>query len=475
MANENSFYTGKLIYKGIEFSFVFDEKELRLIPPQDKKQEIKYEWLMTPIAKGVYTQCVSLIMENSYLIGQCNENGHKIIFLTRKGSSIGSRNAVLIVSIYAYIDCTLNRDSIDRISFSSPEINCIHPVNQAFSYSFDMNNFNNDGVLTLTTADFQSTTTEKQTFMVDDVEVDVQFSISRKLSTKIGDAPLSLTSCMIFEFKPTNDYEFILTLWYIAKQFIQFLCYRKNISISEVELSAPHENGRHEKFATMHILNECEEIEFDRLKKGCYIQQKYISGMEGRILSDIAASKIYLRHLPETYANGRHIDAARFVMITAAFEWEFHRSYPDGVGKSEATINVEKSASEAIQSLVDSSTGKLKNKYKFLKRLIKSDSLQSEIIQMGKDFDDIVGRFGRHLYKLNDEELDYKEMGSRLADQRNHFAHGDLDKEFIGNSLLDLMYMEYVIYAMQLKFYGIEDDNIKKAINELFNCNFYIE
>ena len=67
--------------------------------------------------------------------------------------------------------------------------------------------------------------------------------------------------------------------------------------------------------------------------------------------------------------------------------------------------------------------------------------------------------------------MNYKEMGKRLSDQRNHFAHGDIDKEFIGLSLLDLVYLEYIIYIMQLKFYGVDDNNIKKAINDLFGCN----
>ena len=65
-------------------------------------------------------------------------------------------------------------------------------------------------------------------------------------------------------------------------------------------------------------------------------------------------------------------------------------------------------------------------------------------------------------------------MGERLANQRNHFAHGDLDKDFIGLSLLDLIYLEYVIYALQLKLYGIDNDCIKKSINDLFHLNFTI-
>ena len=63
-------------------------------------------------------------------------------------------------------------------------------------------------------------------------------------------------------------------------------------------------------------------------------------------------------------------------------------------------------------------------------------------------------------------------MGKRIADQRNHFAHGDLDKDFIGTSLLDLMYMEYIVYALQLKKYDVANDDIRKAINDLFGLGF---
>ena len=66
-------------------------------------------------------------------------------------------------------------------------------------------------------------------------------------------------------------------------------------------------------------------------------------------------------------------------------------------------------------------------------------------------------------------------MGQRLSEQRNHFAHGDLDKDFIGLSLLDLMFMENVIYAMQLKCYDVDDKAIQRAIKDLFRYNIDIE
>lgn len=162
-------------------------------------------------------------------------------------------------------------------------------------------------------------------------------------------------------------------------------------------------------------------------------------------------------------------------MITAAFEWEFHRNYPDGTKKSEATRKAEDDATKQLQELVDNSHGKLKSIYKFLKRLVKSDSLQSEIEQIGKDYSDIMDIFGKHLYSLNKEKFIYSEVGKRLGDQRNHFAHGDLDKDFIDLSLLDLIFLERIVYAMQLRHYHIENSKIQNAINDLFHHHFALQ
>lgn len=474
MAEELDLYTGTLLFRDINFTFAFDKKDLRLIPPEDKARDVVWNWHFKEIKPGVSTFADPIPVEEPYLIGECNETNCRIVFIPEQGSMLGLNNHVVHIPLAAIIVCKYNREAVDKISFSCPEINYIHPVNQAIILFLPNEEVADKGTYTISTRTFNETTTEKQTFRVDEKEMAVCFGISRSISTQIHEPPLRMDSSMMFEFEATNDYHFIYRLWRIGREFIRFLCYRDNVYIPKVELSAPYEGGKHEKFATMFILNQEGEAESDTLKKGRYIRQEYIAGHEGEILSDIAKDNIYLRHLPESYRSGRHIDAARFVMITAAFEWEFHRLYPNGIEKSKQTLEAEAAVSECIQKHIDETSGKQKEKYKFLKRLIASDSLQAEIIQMGKDFSEIIGKFGEHLYHINNEELKYSEMGERLSNQRNHFAHGDLDKEFIGTSLLDLIFMEYVIYAMQLKYYGVEDINIRKSINELFHLNYAI-
>ena len=376
----------------------------------------------------------------------------------------------MVVKLIGYILCDRGINYINRVTFKSQEINCIYPINQAYQFIYEKM-----GKVSLITKEFNTTLTKEQEFVVNKIKVKSHFYITTNTCNTLIDSPLCINSALIFDFEKTNDYKFILRLFYIAKQFIQFLCYRRDVYLPNVDLYAPYENVKYLKFATLHIIDELHSCDLNSLKEKRYISQSLIVGYEGKILADIADNLLYLRHLPETYKSGRLIDASRFIMIMAAFEWEFKRMYPDGIPKDSNTIQIENEAMEAIEDLINKSKGKLKKKYKFLKNLISSDNLQSKIIKTGNDFDDAIGNFGKNLYELNNEILDYSKMGDRLANQRNNFAHGNLNKDFIGFSLLDLIYLEYIIYAMQLRYYGISDINIRKAINNLFRLNYYIE
>lgn len=463
ISKEYDIYTGKLKYRGIEFSFIFNLKNLKLIPPEDKKT-ISWEWQHKETITGIHTLADPITVGEKVLVGICNETNTEIIFILNEGNCLSFHNSIVIMKPIAYVVCRFHRDKFDRVSFSCPELNYIHPINQAYSIKID--DFVETGVAGITTQDFNASTTDKQRFEVDGKEVFSYFSVYRTIGLRISEPPLNFKTTLSFEFEATDDYDFIFQLWLIALKFIRFLCYRKNVFIPKVDIAAPYKDGKHQPFATMYIINQDGEVEEKALKDGRYIKQVHIAGKEGEILSDIANGMLYYKHIPER--SKRNYDEARFIMIVTAFEWEFKRLYPNGVKKSEARIKAENEVKEELKRLIDESSGKKKKIYKKLNRQVRMDLLQSKIIQVSKDFSNIIDVFGKHLYHLNNEELKYSEMGKRLSDQRNHFAHGDLDKEFIELSFLDLMFMEYIVYAMQLKYYGVEDKEIQKSINELF-------
>ena len=77
MKKNGELVSGKLKYNDVEFTFVFDGKELRLIPPQEESCQTESD-LIT----------ISHIMQDPlkidvpFLKGVCYENGHHYIFLT---------------------------------------------------------------------------------------------------------------------------------------------------------------------------------------------------------------------------------------------------------------------------------------------------------------------------------------------------------------------------------------------------------
>ncbi len=468
MSTNCSIYTGELLYRKILFTFVFEGITLRLIPPKERNREVDM-WFMKPLGNGAYTFGNPFAIETDVLTGRCYEDGQKILFFPAH-SYIGHINNVLHIRIDAYVIHKFERESIDRLGFMSPEIDCLYPANHAL----ECIEKEDDGVFSVRTKGFEHTRSSEQCFCLDGKTVFVHFGITRKISTQIGKPPLELHSVMFFEFEPTDDFSFVLKAWHTAKCFMQYLCYRKNVSIAAVDLSAPLPDDKHESFATLHIVEQIADTEPETLEQRRYIRIAHLDGSEGKILNEIAEGKIYTRHLPESFKDSRVITAARFVMITAAFEWTFRKNYPEGISKSSQTVRAEQTANDELQQLLDKSTGKLKSIYGFLKKLIGNSPLSAEIVQIGKDYAEIINLFGQRLYSNKNESFDYGQIGKRLSEQRNNFAHGNLDKDFIGPSLLDLIFLERVIYAMQLKEYGVSSLSIQRAINDLFSCHLAI-
>ena len=158
-------------------------------------------------------------------------------------------------------------------------------------------------------------------------------------------------------------------------------------------------------------------------------------------------------------------------MTTAAFEWEFDQTHPSGVKKSESRISAEQRASQELDGLIKKSTGKTKEILRFLRKSIGFDNLESKFLQASSECDSVIGLFGKHLYGINGEEFSYSAIGKRLANQRNNFAHGKIDKEPDSMAILDLLFLRYFILAIQLKRIDVSDASIRKAINELFRLH----
>ena len=468
---ETDVYTGTLSLKNIEFTFVFDKQELRLIPPQDKKREVDL-WFLSPLGNGIYTKGEAIYLEEPICSTKCNEC-HQIVFLPCYHKSVGRINSVIVIDIQAYIIQNIKGIGIKKISFECPEINAIYSTRQAIEtkrYS--------DGVFEIKTLKIDASNEEKHFFKVDGKDVEVYFDIMQKTTQEVIKPPLSLQSCMCFRFEPTDNIDFIYKLHQIARCFVEYVCYRKDIFFEKMHIYTEATDNVKMTFQNgeFFVVGDKPQIDEQSIKDGRCIKHYYIAEAETTILNAIAENTLYMRHLPDSREAGQHINAARFVMITAAFEWEFKKLYPSGLRRKDASIKADETATQVLTTLISESKGKLKELYKsLLKNGIGFAPVQAKMVQTGKDLDSIISPFGKYLCAINKKELNYSKMGERLASQRNHYAHGDLDEDFIGDSLLDLIFLERILYAMQLKRFGVSDKNIQHSINDLFHCNIAIE
>ncbi len=450
MTMESNVFTGKLAIDNIEVAFVFENSILKLLPSHSDENDARtiffksnknlFEILMNPPR-----------IKEPYLRGTIYEKSREIIFIPQVGSQIVIENSVISIVIVAYIVFEGKINKFDRIDFNSPEINAIYPADQAIDFS-ELNS--NEGVYKISRRPQKETFTENKTFIINGKKVYIFWGVS--INSSAEELPIHIDSHLVFKFEATEDFTFSYTIWNVARKFINYLCYRRNTWLPTAVLSGTSESGLR-SYATLNVLGqEDETVEEEAIRQRRFISQSYIEGHEGDILQDITKETLYLRHLPETYRSGNYIDASRFVMITAAFEREFKRLYPEGIVKDEIDINVEKRAKESIEKLIQEIEGGQKTKedklpeekYKNILKSIPDGPLAKKICYAGKQIDDVVGIFAKHLYSSNGGKPKYKSIGQRLARQRNNFAHGNIEEKFIGPSLFDLVFLEWIVYAM---------------------------
>lgn len=467
-------YSGTLKFKDVDFVFVFDGSELVLIPPKECKNDIMWGWLKKEICPGVYTSGDPLTVDVPYLDGFCNETSKRLIFLTREESTVGSRNSTLYINVAGYLECSPNTNGFCRMTLSGRALNYIHPVNRAFSQVFDSDDLTEKGIISIRTNGFDRTSTVKRAFRFEGRDIAAYFSVGWTCSMKISTPPITLNSSMIFEFDETDDYWFFYRLWHAAEDFLKYLTFSKNTLIEDCSLQAMYDDSHYPSTAEFKLARSSEPFDTKPLEKGRYIQLSLLDPYEIKMFGAIADGEIYLRHIPETYEKGHTLDASDFVLTSAAFEWEFDQAYPSGAVKSEARVAAEQRASAQMDECINQSSGKAKKILKYAKKSIGFSNLESKIVQAGRDFHEMIGVFGEGLYKRNDEEFSYEVIGSRLAEQRNDFAHGNIDKDFKGAAILDLLLLRYLVYAMQLKRIGVSAANTRRAINELFGLMYYL-
>lgn len=184
----------------------------------------------------------------------------------------------------------------------------------------------------------------------------------------------------------------------------------------------------------------------------------------GNVLKAIAEDNILLNNIPKKRINRISINDVSISKDSAEFEYEFKIAYPNGIPHSEKRINIENIVKNKLKALEKESSGIEKNYYKQFLKHLKQESLSSNMQYIFKTYDVILSEFKTKL-RL---DMDYKDIAEECSGIRNTIDHGKNDRNITSNTAACYVLLRALIYCMQLRRLGLDDNNIKDSIISLY-------
>lgn len=369
--------------------------------------------------------------------------------------------------IFGIIEFKHEEQRIDALNIYAKELEYIYDSTRVFSGI----KYDEKGNMDILIKSFGEVNSEKKQIKLRNTIIDYSFEIKRKISTKNINNYFTANTMLNLEWNSLSDnYEFIYDIIMACYTFISYLYYRQNINFNNIELLSRDKKGRYLVIGQMTMwVHDIVEPEEDYVKKH-YIDYNSIKLIDDKILQAIIDEKIFIRHIPENEIKRNQVTPQSFIIVSSAFEWEFSQLFHDGVKHRDAKIN---QIEEIKKDLLQLSNNYNKQKKKIIDKILENigkDNLESKLIYTNEELKDVSEIFLQHLCGLNHIENKNK-IFTNLQKLRNDFAHGNMEIDIDSDGFVGIIYLERLVYAMQLKRFGLDDNNIKKAINKLFGSN----
>lgn len=394
---------------------------------------------------------------------------HTVVFKVSHVSKVGLKT--YSAKVQSYIVYKKDECPFDAIQFISEELNWFYPTRNAYELEFIPEN----GQAQIQTYEYAKT--DKQfSFKFNDELIKGKLNISRNWVNTTS--PLKLFTELSLYFNQQPNYKRLLELTYGFINVLSFLCYRRNVSMAKADLKKLDEKtGFYKKVGTLYVSRFLGNVEKDHKNvKKRIIDISLIDESLGSLFEKILNKQIYLRHIPESLRDQKVTTLPRFVMAMAGFEWQYLLSNQDN-----KEFKFKKQKEEILDFLsqkISATTGKEKGYYKGIKDLVNKDKPLSYRIEITLiKYNNILENFIKQLYSYAEQDEETPDLGKiakRVSTYRNKVAHGDLKESDYKFLIFDLRVMEWLYYAMVLDEVGVSGENIKRALNKLFNLNYPI-
>lgn len=386
-----------------------------------------------------------------------------IIFHRENLEYIGGIYEFKIIGLIEFVN---KEERIDGINFFSKELDYMYDLSKAL----DKFTYKTNGEVDISYKSFEETNTMKKLLKIDGKDIKYSFSINRNFSSNLPNNYVQTETLLRYEYDNLSEnYVLIYNLANITHRFISYLYYRQNTNFDRIVL-LKKENEKYFKVAEMTmLLKDC--VNDKKYLQKYHINYDNIKNIDDKILQAIIDNQLFIRHIPNNEKDRNIITPQSFVMVSSAFEWEFNQLFQEGVKHSQ---NREKNIEEIKNRLSEALSEKRYDK--FLKEIIKNigkDNLESKLIFANKELKNESEIFLKYLLELNNIE-NTNSIFTELQKLRNDFAHGNLEINLELKGLVGMIYLERIVYIMQLKRLGLDEKNIKIAINDLFGLGLEV-
>ena len=458
-------FNGYLDFRNETFPFTFKNDTLTIIPPSIEKWNKFYkEWFYHNFSNNSKNKWLEEIIIDGITD---NHRGVKF-FVTNNPSYFNGYYSYKVnyLYIYDYKNGTNDMYEIKGLRFKSPECNYLYNVKDYINHDFETkdNKFNKFSLEVLSKEDKNFGKFRWHNYSV---SVNGSFSLKKDNDTY---SPLEINSLIILELSRTcSDLDKLIELINLQRTVLTFCVYRKNITFKEIDAYIYTDDKLKRKIGNFYIFDNKEmESNINRLKQ--IIDFKDTGECISKLYKLVWDGKIYTTHISQNYIMRNSYFPAKMLSILIAFEHTYKTIYKN-VSLSNQDFNFVKNKTiEFLNNQILSSSGKIKKKFKGMKNSVsKTDLSYGEYLEYAlNDNLNTLGQFIKKRYQVKNVKPVITSCSERTNKIRNSMAHGILDIKFKPINSNDIYLIELLIYAMILKYIGLDEKIIQNKIKQLF-------
>ncbi|MBQ7300955.1 MAG: hypothetical protein IJW77_14065 [Clostridia bacterium] len=399
-------------------------------------------------------------------------SGQQVVFSVQGEPS--SYHGFLSFNVNWYFCCYdgMDENHISGFSIAGSTIDCFYSPWVALEQKHEFDEKLGSNKMVVSSSKNQAATCGE--YMLTDA-IKATMEVDAYTAAGLGDYehPIFANSRFITEFSEPVTIDTTIKAFEYALRFFLYVTYRANVDVRKSDLFVINDKGTHEYWGIL-VFPQSELREHNKEAKHHLIVYNDLKEKTAQIFTAIKNEHISLQHICSNYDATHSYPISRVIMVLSAFERVYGNIYGKDTDRSDEYIEIKAKVVDFIEQLRIENTGKRKKAAKTLKDYVfnRDASFSSNTAYALNDCADVMKPFVKKRFKGDYDDV-VDEISERIGVVRNGVAHCKLDFKLEAVHLIDIIIMEELLYAMQLKHIGLTTYECHKAIGRLFRENIH--